>query len=309
VLLVVVIGLSFGIVDLPFGSFVDRYEASLEAKGLRITDHQSAHLRDEFTAVRPEEIHFSDWLGGLIRRGDLGLSLDYDRPVVPVILNEGLLSTTLAFGTAFAVWFGSLARVISSVRAPEAQPNRQRKARPLLIAVVASLVLTVALGVAAIRFLTPDNTVPPALWTASPTNRDDLAAIARTFGSVLLSLVLVHLFGVIRVIRRPFLHEVKRRAQRATRRLGQGDASVALAHPARYVLPSTWSTVLWIVAPLTLGEICAAVSVGTPTSAWLILQALLTQDTYLAGALLLIVGSQIVLGVLTAEVLVIWLDF
>jgi peptide/nickel transport system permease protein len=71
---------------------------------------------------------------------------------------------------------------------------------------------------------------------------------------------------------------------------------------------STVSTIGWYLALLFSGSLIVATVMNLPNIGPLLLRALINQDMYLAGAILLIYCLLTVLGTLVSDILLAWLD-
>jgi len=63
-----------------------------------------------------------------------------------------------------------------------------------------------------------------------------------------------------------------------------------------------------ILPTLVSGEIIVSVVMNLPTSGPLLLRALLVQDMYLAGSLILVVSILTIIGTLISDLLLAWID-
>ncbi len=76
--------ISFFIIQLPPGDYVTAYIAELQASGTQVTQDTIATLRDQYGLDQPFLVQYGKWMGRIVR-GDLGVSLQYKRPVVEMI--------------------------------------------------------------------------------------------------------------------------------------------------------------------------------------------------------------------------------
>src|SRR5262245_34058921 len=76
--------LAFVIIQLPPGDFVDAYISNLSASGSGISADQAEQLRGEYALDRPIYVQYWRWLR-LMLHGDLGMAMEWQRPVTEVI--------------------------------------------------------------------------------------------------------------------------------------------------------------------------------------------------------------------------------
>ena len=74
-------------------------------------------------------------------------------------------------------------------------------------------------------------------------------------------------------------------------------------YPVRVALNPFISTVGWALPALFSGDIITAVVLNLPTTGPLLLQALKSQDMYLAGAFILLSGALVLIGTLVSDIL------
>src|ERR1700676_2861114 len=76
--------LTFVIIRLPPGDFVDAYIANLAVGGSSVSAEQAAAMRREYGLDRPVVVQYGLWMGKVLR-GDFGVSMMWRRPVTEVI--------------------------------------------------------------------------------------------------------------------------------------------------------------------------------------------------------------------------------
>ena len=76
--------ISFVIIQLPPGDYLESYIAELQAQGESIQGEKLEYLRRVYGLDKPWWQQYLVWLGGLFR-GDFGYSFEYDLPVNAVV--------------------------------------------------------------------------------------------------------------------------------------------------------------------------------------------------------------------------------
>ena len=69
-----------------------------------------------------------------------------------------------------------------------------------------------------------------------------------------------------------------------------------------------WCVIAWILPSLVSGAIIVSVVLNLPTTGPMLLKALLSQDMYLAGSIILLLSVLTVIGTLLSDILLAWLD-
>ncbi len=103
ILLLVFSVVVFWLVQAPPGDFLTSYVATLSSSGSSIDDAQVAALRQQFGLDQPVYVQYLHWMDGLFK-GDLGLSLEYQRPNVELIGERLALTMILALFSFFLTW-------------------------------------------------------------------------------------------------------------------------------------------------------------------------------------------------------------
>jgi peptide/nickel transport system permease protein len=114
--------------------------------------------------------------------------------------------------------------------------------------------------------------------------------------------------GLIRVMRNNLLDELHRPYVVTARSKGLTENALIMKYPVRMALNPFVSTVGWSLPGLVSGETIVATVLSLPTSGPLLLQALMSQDMYLAGAFILLLSFLTILGTLISDILLAFLD-
>jgi peptide/nickel transport system permease protein len=114
--------------------------------------------------------------------------------------------------------------------------------------------------------------------------------------------------GLIRIMRANLLDELQRPYVDTARAKGVEERTLLLKYPVRMALNPFVSTVGWTLPGLVSGSVIVSVVLNLPTTGPLLLNALLSQDMYLAGAIVLLLSILTVLGTLISDLLLAALD-
>ena len=83
---------------------------------------------------------------------------------------------------------------------------------------------------------------------------------------------------------------------------------LSVRYPARLALNPLVSTIGWYLPALFSGSLIVATVMNLPNIGPLLLRALINQDMYLAGSILLIYCFLTIVGTLISDILLAWLD-
>ena len=107
---------SFIIIQLPPGDFADSYAARRHTAGEIITEEEVEGLRLRLGLNKPMYVQYGNWVWGIMQ-GDLGMSLEYKRPVAELIGERLPLTLLLAFATLVFIYAVALTiGIYSAVR-------------------------------------------------------------------------------------------------------------------------------------------------------------------------------------------------
>jgi peptide/nickel transport system permease protein len=111
-----------------------------------------------------------------------------------------------------------------------------------------------------------------------------------------------------RIMRANLLDELNKPYVVTARAKGLREWRLVLRYPVRLALNPLVSTIGWYLPLLFSGSLIVATVMNLPNIGPLLLRALINQDMYLAGAILLIYCGLTVLGTLVSDILLAWLD-
>ena len=81
-----------------------------------------------------------------------------------------------------------------------------------------------------------------------------------------------------------------------------------LKYPVRVALNPFASTIGYTLPYIVSGSIIVSLVLGLPTVGPLLLKALISQDMFLAGTIVLLLGVMTVIGTLISDILLVWID-
>ncbi len=114
--------------------------------------------------------------------------------------------------------------------------------------------------------------------------------------------------SLIRIMRANLLDELNKAYVVTARAKGQSEYKLLMRYPVRAALNPFVSTLGWTIPHLVSGSTIVAVVLNLPLTGPMMLQALVSQDMYLAGSFILILSVLTVIGTLISDILLAWLD-
>ena len=114
--------------------------------------------------------------------------------------------------------------------------------------------------------------------------------------------------GLIRVMRNNLLDELGKPYVATARAKGLTSVKAILKYPVRVAINPLISTVGYLLPALVSGSIIVSVVLSLPTLGPLLLEAILTEDVFLAGFIILMAGVLTVVGTLISDILLAVVD-
>lgn len=111
-----------------------------------------------------------------------------------------------------------------------------------------------------------------------------------------------------RIVRANLLDELKKPYMEMARAKDLPEWKLVLKYPVRLAINPLVSTMGWYLPALFSGSVVLATVMNLPTIGPLLLRALISQDMYLAGSIILIFCFLAILGTLLSDILLAWLD-
>ena len=114
--------------------------------------------------------------------------------------------------------------------------------------------------------------------------------------------------ALIRIMRANVLDELNKPYVSTARAKGLGEMRLVLKYPVRVALNPFISTVGYVLLYLMSGSVIVSLVLSLPTIGPVLLKSLQSQDMYLAGTIILLLGMLTVLGTLLSDLLLVITD-
>ena len=300
--------LTFVIIQLPPGDYVTSYIAQLQASGGAVSAQEAENLRIQYGLDQPLWVQYFKWLG-LALRGNFGMAMEWQRPVVEVIGDRLLLTMVLSLAAVLFTWL--LAFPISIYSA-----IRQYSFWDYLFTFLAFIGLAVPnFLIALILMYFGFSLFNANIGGLFSPEYADAAWSAGRFWDLLQHLPLPALIlalggtaQVVRVMRANVLDELRKPYVATARAKGLPEWRVILNHPVRVALNPFVSTIGYLFPYIVSGSVIISLVLSLPTVGPLLLKALLAQDMFLAGTIVLLLGAMTVVGTFISDLLLMWID-
>jgi peptide/nickel transport system permease protein len=299
---------AFAIIQLPPGDFLTTLAAGLE-RGGEVEAQQLEFLRQRFGLDQPIYIQYWRWISGIVLHGDFGYSFMWKRPVADLIWDQLGFTLILSISTLLFSWAISFPiGVYSAVR--------QYSAADYLFTFIGFIGLAVpnfllALVLMYIGFSYFGQSVGGLF---SPEYQNAAWSWGKLYDLLSHLWIPIIVIGasktaeLIRIMRANLLDELNKPYVTTARAKGMPEIRMLIKYPIRLALNPFVSTIGWVLPSLISGAVIASVVLNLPTVGPLLLNALQSQDMYLAGSFILMLSMLTLVGTLISDILLAWLD-
>ena len=295
---------SFLVIQLPPGSYVDSYVSNLRMLGNIVSADQVADIEAQYGLDKSLPEQYTIWIRNIVSAGDFGNSFRYNRPVVAILFDRVPGTIILSLSAIALTWLLAVPLgIVSAVRQYSVWDHALTFVSLIGLAVPGFLL---ALG---LMFLVYKNTGWLVNGFFSPPFRDAPWSIERVVDllkNVWLPIVVLTFAGlptISRILRATLLDELNKQYVTTARAKGLKESRMIVRYPLRIAINPLLSTVGWMLPAVVGGEIVVSKVLNLPTIGPVLLEASLAQDMYLAGAIVLILSVLTVAGTFISDLL------
>ncbi len=294
---------SFIIIQLPPGDFLTSYIANLSAMGERVPPEQLQAIRESYGLGQPIYIQYLRWMQGVLR-GDFGQSMEWGVPVSVLIWDRLGLTVVVGLSSILFVWSVAIPIGVFSATHQYSLLDYLFTFLGLLGLAIPNFLLGLVLmwvgfsvfGQNVGGLFSPEYQNAP--WS--------LEKVLDFLNHLLIPMIIIGTAGtagLLRTMRANMLDEINQPYVEAARAKGLSERRLIWKYPVRVALNPFISTVGYALPDLVGGVIIVAVVLNLPTIGPLLLRSLLSQDMFLAGAIMLIISVLTVIGTFISDIL------
>jgi peptide/nickel transport system permease protein len=301
--------LSFVVMQLPPGDFVTSYVALLQTQGTMVTAEEKEALRQQYGLDKPMYVQYFRWLQQ-IAKGNFGVAFEYNRPVKEVIGDRLALTMVISVAAVIFIWVLALPiGIYSAVRQYStgdyiftfigflgvAIPN-------FMLALIIMYVSFKYFGAQQIGGLfSQEYQLAEWGWAKAWDLIKHLPLPAFILG-------MAGMAELIRIMRANLLDELRKPYVVTARAKGLAETRVIIKYPVRAALNPFASTIGYIFPFIVSGSIIVSLVLSLPTVGPLLFKALIAQDLFLAGTILLMLAVLTVIGTFISDLILMWID-
>src|SRR5437588_4337890 len=300
--------LIFIIIHLPPGDYFSTYIAELQSQGENANLTKIAFLKAQYGFDQALWVQYLYWAGGLLH-GDMGYSFLYDMPVNQVVGDRLLLTFLVSFTTivftyivAFPIGVYSATHQYSVSDYGLTFLGFLGLATPsFLLALVLIYLAHVYLGISVGGLMDPVYIDKP--WSGPKA----LSVLAHIW----IPVVVIGTAGTAAMIRRlraNLLDELQKQYVVTARAKGLHPFKVLVKYPLRLALNPFISDIGSLLPHVISGAAVVSIVMSLPTTGPMMLEALRSQDMFLAGSFLMFMAFLTVIGVFLSDIALAALD-
>lgn len=308
-LLALVSIVTFVIIQLPPGDFLSAYATRMAEQGDSIDQQGLEVLREQYGLNEPVLVQYLKWMRGIVTRGDFGLSMEYNRPVRQLIWERIALTVAVNLLTILLIWAIAIPVGVFSATHKYSLPDYILNLLAFLGTGLPGFVLALLLMWAAFFYFGADvGGLFSQQYISAPWSLAKVIDLLKHVWVAVIVLSIGGAAGLVRTMRANMLDELPKPYVDTARAKGLREKAVIRKYPLRVALNPFISGIGHVFPSLISGSQTAAIVLNIPLTGPLLLQALLTQDMYLAGSFIFILSAFAIFGTLVSDVLLAWVD-
>jgi peptide/nickel transport system permease protein len=308
VLLVIVSFVGFWIIQLPPGSILDVQIQRLQQQGGTLPTEMIAAMRARYGVDDPFHVQYVKWIGRSLQ-GDFGTSFQSDQSVAERIYNRLGISVGLSLTALLFTWLVSIPIGVYSATHRYTWPDYVITFVQFLgLSIPGFLLALVLLIVSTQLWNQPIGGLFSQQYADAPWSWAKFVDFLQHIWIAVIVLSVSATAGLTRVMRANLLDVLNAQYIQTARAKGLKETVVIWKHAVRNAIHPLVMSLGTLLPALIVGETLIAIILSMPTIGPLYLDALRSQDMYLAGTILVMLSGLLLLGNLLADLLLAWVD-
>ena len=299
---------AFVIIQLPSGDYVTYYISQLSEAGGSLNAEEAANVREFYGLDKPLYVQYAKWINQLIH-GNLGYSYEWSMPIKELLGERLMLTFLIALASVAFTWTVAIPiGIYSAVRQYSVFDYGATSFGFLGLAIPDFLLALVMLYISFAWFgMSVGGLFSPEYVTA-PWSVGRVIDLLKHLWIPVIILGTSGTAQLVRIMRANLLDELRKPYVVTARAKGLTEWRLVLKYPVRLALNPAVSLTAYILPYMVSGSIIVSVVLNLPTVGPVLLRALISQDMFVAGAIIMIVGSLTILGTLISDLLLVWVD-
>jgi peptide/nickel transport system permease protein len=308
-LLAAVSVVSFFLINLPPGDYISSYIARLrDTRGTAVDESEIASLRKQYGLDQPLPVRYVKWVTNMVQ-GDFGRSFAWNMEVsamiqerLPITIFSALLTLLFTYVVAIPIGIYSATHQYSISDYICTAIGFIGLAMPtFFLALVLMYFINLWTGFSVGGLYSPEYNNLPMDWAKFVDMLEHISVLVIAVG-------MAGTASVMRIMRSGVLDEVKRQYVTSARAKGLSEARLLARYPVRMAMNPIVSTIGWVLPNIVSGATVTAIVMNIPTLGSLLYESLLSQDTYVAAASIMLLSFMTVIGMFISDVLLVVVD-
>ncbi|MBM3597804.1 MAG: ABC transporter permease [Alphaproteobacteria bacterium] len=293
--------ITFIIIQLPPGDYLTTYIAELQAQGEAVDPKKIEFLRQQYGLDRPMHEQYLYWIFGVVQ-GDFGYSFEHNLPVTDVIGDRLWLTILVSFCTILFTWIVAFPIGVYSATHQYSWSDYSLTLLGFLgLATPHFLLALVMLYFANVWFGTSIGGLMDEQFIGQPWSWPKFKSVLEHLWIPIIVIGTSGTAGMIRRLRANLLDELQKQYVTTGRAKGLPPFKLLVKYPLRMSLNPFISDIGDYLPELVSSATIVSVVMSLPTTGPVLLEALRSQDMYLAGSFLMFLALLTVLGVFLSD--------
>ncbi len=298
----------FTIIQLPPGDYLETYMAELQSQGEAVDPQKIAALRAQYGLDRPFFEQYVLWVWGFVQ-GDFGYSFEFQIPVNQVIGDRLWLSFIVSFATILFTYAISFPiGIYSAVRQYSIGDYAFTFLGFLGLATPNFLLALVLLYFANVFFGTSIGGLMDEQFIDQPWSIDKMISVLEHLWVPVLVIGTSGTAGMIRRLRANLLDELQRQYVVTGLAKGLTPVRLLIKYPLRMAINPFIADIGSLLPQVISSAAIVSIVLNLPTTGPMLIDALRSQDMYLAGSFLMFLAMLTVIGVFLSDLALAALD-
>src|SRR5262245_2361971 len=280
----------------------------MAATGSMVSEEEAQTLRIQYGLGQPYYVQYLKWMKQVVV-GNFGMSMEWKRPVTEVIGERIWLTIVVSVSALILTWALALPIGIYSAVRQYSPGDYVATFIGFIGLAVPNFMLALVLMYLGFRYF---NMSIGGLFSdeflEAPWSLAKAWDLVKHLPLPAMILGLAGTAQLIRIMRANLLDELRKPYVMTARARGVPERRVILKYPVRVALNPFASTVGYLLPYVVSGSIIVSLVLSLPTVGPLLLKALVAQDMFLAGTIVLLLGVLTVVGTFLSDLLLLWID-
>ncbi len=306
--LLAISALVFIIIQLPPGDYLETIINEAQSRGEKVDEEWIAFMRESYGFDKPMWEQYALWVFGMLQ-GDFGYSFEFNLPVSEVVGDKIWLTMLVSIATIIFTWVVSFPIGVYSATHQYSWGDHSLTFLGFLgLATPNFLLALVLLYLAKVYFGTSIGGLMDPQYIDQPWSLAKLGSVVAHLWIPVVVIGTSGTAGMIRRLRANLLDELQKQYVVTARAKGLAPIRLLFKYPLRVAINPFIADIGSLLPEVISGATIVAVVLSLPTTGPMLLDALQSQDMYLAGSFLMFLAVLTVIGVLLSDIALVALD-